>query len=803
VSNCVCIPGYFGETAFDCAPCPNNTFNRVEGLTNISGCLPCISNASSGFGSTDCRCDEGFFGSPARDVPCEWCPKNTYQPFTGRVDESSCTPCPGNFSFSRNASATCLCLAGYYGKPVEGMLCQSCGPHASSSAGSFYRSQCGCNDGFFGNLSDGNQTCDACPSNALSVFGSAFLSDCQCAPGFFGDPSRNVPCQACPNNASSLFGAQNFSDCFCVAGTFGSPADNVTCLSCPPNSFSLANSTDLSGCSCDAGFFGGYVPEPVPVREQLCWGNGTWVNGSWMNGSWINESWVNGSWSDSYWTLSLVNCTGASDAIVANGTNGTNWTNGTNGTNVRRLLASDSNLTNVNMTNVTFVPTNGTNGTNVTNMSVAETPVVVLGFCRSCPYGAVSTVGSTDQSSCVCSEGFYGDASGGEPCRRCPRMSTSPVGSTNISNCTCESGYYGNPERNVTCLPCPANSDSPAGSDLKTNCSCNAGFYGDASVFNSTGACSRCPAGTYNPFTDQVSPSLCIGCPSNSSSAPASVAVSECACNAGFFGRLGVGDTCTPCAVNTYNPNTGRPFSRACKSCPRNAVTLMEARTSLSDCLCDYGHYRSMIAARVYCLQCPQNTYGASLDQTSVLNCSSCPRNSTALPGSRNYTDCTCNAGFERGDDGFSCAPCPNNTYSPVAGSVCTPCPPNSNASGSANTLCSCSAGYYGMTPSSLSCQACPPGTYNPVAGIRDMTECRACPTGSATLAPATLTDALCVCAPGYYGDVGGCTACAAGKFNALANQTTADACIACPGNTTSLGASAMCGVLVNGTLIV
>jgi hypothetical protein len=59
-------------------------------------------------------------------------------------------------------------------------------------------------------------------------------------------------------------------------------------------------------------------------------------------------------------------------------------------------------------------------------------------------------------------------------------------------------------------------------------------------------------------------------------------------------------------------------------------------------------------------------------------HCIDCPAHSTAVFGSSDVTNCTCNAGFT-GPNGGHCSPCPVAKYKDSPGSsACHSCPPNS-----------------------------------------------------------------------------------------------------------------------------
>ena len=65
-----CPVGTYKDTtgALPCTLCPRNTYSRVVGATSMFTCRPCGDSSQSDFGSTECLCDDGFYGNA--DVAC-------------------------------------------------------------------------------------------------------------------------------------------------------------------------------------------------------------------------------------------------------------------------------------------------------------------------------------------------------------------------------------------------------------------------------------------------------------------------------------------------------------------------------------------------------------------------------------------------------------------------------------------------------------------------------------------------------------------------------------------------------------
>lgn len=82
----------------------------------------------------------------------------------------------------------------------------------------------------------------------------------------------------------------------------------------------------------------------------------------------------------------------------------------------------------------------------------------------------------------------------------------------------------------TVCEPCPIGTYS-LGLDTAQCEPCPAGTFAN----EGQAQCDVCPTGTYNPNPGRSS---CLPCPVNSTSNEASVQVTECFCEAGFFGRI-------------------------------------------------------------------------------------------------------------------------------------------------------------------------------------------------------------------------------------------------------------------------
>lgn len=308
------------------------------------------------------------------------------------------------------------------------------------------------------------------------------------------------------------------------------------------------------------------------------------------------------------------------------------------------------------------------------------------------------------------------------------------------------------------CTPCPSIGTGPAqtsvGADRSTNasCTCNAGYAGP----NRGGPCIACPMGTYKDSKGSQACSacdygrftlaqasivctnpICKACPSNAISNETSAGLSDCTCQAGFYGNASRGMACAVCPAGSHGPESAR--SRAdclcnqgyygdpgrnitCRACPANSAprsSVLRPRF-IQNCTCNAGYYGSPTPfSNPACQACPIGTYNANLGLPALSNCTACPLHSTSTPASSRRGNCVCLKGFfgNLASDGFLCQQCPPNTYGPTLGALtqglCRFCPQNSAVHGGAVAIsvfdCTCNQGYSAMFNATHQlCRACP-----------------------------------------------------------------------------------------------
>lgn len=269
-------------------------------------------------------------------------------------------------------------------------------------------------------------------------------------------------------------------------------------------------------------------------------------------------------------------------------------------------------------------------------------------------------------------------------------------------------------------------------------------------------------------------------CPMYTLSAPGSKSQTDCFCQAGYYGSVGVGDytgysPCSICPVNYYctggnaltvcpdgyKSSAGASVCTPCGtgeicsggqvgSCPDNSYAA-DAVADVSQCLCVAGYYG--IAPN--CTLCTPGYYcPGGHNQTA------CTSNAVSPAGSTDSTQCFCDRGYY-GVQNTDCTQCPEGSWCWTG--IQNACPANMNSplGSSYQSNCSCNPGYTGANGGP--CSACSAGAYKETQGTD---ECTTCGAGTSSTALAATTAATCA-------------ACAAGSYNPSAAQTACQPCAA------------------------
>ena len=275
-SDCVCIPGSFGDGLTDCQLCSPGSYAPSYNLTE---CLPCPTSSTSPEGSVDlsaCVCTQGH---ELVNGTCQACPIGKYKNVTG---DHACTECPFGSTTDGNASldlSDCQCSLGYFASST-GIECTACpvGEYADNLASTSCK-VCAATSppgspGFTTTIGEGSTSIDDCVCEAGYAGGDS-VACTPCPNATFKAVASNGDCSLCPRGTTGPRGANSSTQCECQESTIASEdgtaclcrpdfyvnpdADNDIinyCLACPDLSTSPVNTTTIDGCKCRPGSFG-------------------------------------------------------------------------------------------------------------------------------------------------------------------------------------------------------------------------------------------------------------------------------------------------------------------------------------------------------------------------------------------------------------------------------------------------------------------------------------------------------------------------------------------------------------------
>jgi serine/threonine-protein kinase len=282
----------------------------------------------------------------------------------------------------------------------------------------------------------------------------------------------------------------------------------------------------------------------------------------------------------------------------------------------------------------------------------------------------------TSGSFCTTSSGSGGGQYNYGVSGACPAGTYSGVGA---SSCTgCPAGTFSANTSSSSCLTCPPATYSIARntSCLYTSSTCPPGTYA-----NSTAACERCPAGSYNSFEGGASSSACQSCAAGAFQ-PSTGQTSCSFCPAGTYSAGGAAScsTCTAgsycpgasnavaCAGGTFNPNSGSVSEKACALCPPGSFSSAEGQA--------------------YCLGvCPAGKFNPIEGSTSGSSCRDCPPGSFCFEGAASPYPCS--AGYYGDSAGLTTSVCSSACSAPPGSG----CPAGSTSPLNATQLCA--PGFY------------------------------------------------------------------------------------------------------------
>lgn len=212
-------------------------------------------------------CPAGTYKVSDENTPCINCGAGKYRLVPAATAESNCIACPANtFSFSASTLKTnCSCNAGY-AAPEDGVDCVACAAGSyKTTVGVGTCTNCAANE-YSTTPAQVVSTCSSCPLFSKAPAGSNEASDCQCNAGYSG--ANGQTCLACVQgtykpsdgpSACTLCGNNTYSPA--VAATAAS-----VCVPCQSNSRSLMGSTRPGDCKC----LRGYLTNNLGMANATC-----------------------------------------------------------------------------------------------------------------------------------------------------------------------------------------------------------------------------------------------------------------------------------------------------------------------------------------------------------------------------------------------------------------------------------------------------------------------------------------------------------------------------------------------------
>ncbi|KAG2373244.1 hypothetical protein C9374_012347 [Naegleria lovaniensis] len=279
VSDCICLPGYYGELCedFDCFG-----INQANG-TSCSGNGICTAPDT-------CQCAETYYGVECESFYCFGVLKNETNVCSGH---GQCVE-----------SDTCACENGYQGPQCVHVCFGIDATHSQVCSGNGQcvgPDLCNCTSSYFvGNYCQNPISCFGIPFNDSSVCsgnGQCIEPDlCNCTSPYFGSNCQNLlSCLGILSNDSSVCSGNGqcvgLDQCNCTSPYFvGNYCQNpISCFGIPFNDSSVCSGNgqcvgpDL--CNCTSSYFvGNYCQNPiscfgVPFNDsRVCSGNGQCIN---------------------------------------------------------------------------------------------------------------------------------------------------------------------------------------------------------------------------------------------------------------------------------------------------------------------------------------------------------------------------------------------------------------------------------------------------------------------------------------------------------------------------------------------
>eukprot|EP00435_Cladocopium_sp_Y103_P034368 s881_g8.t2 len=226
---------------------------------------------------------------------------------------------------------------------------------------------------------------------------------------------------------------------------------------------------------------------------------------------------------------------------------------------------------------------------------------------------------------------------------------------------------------------------------------------------------------------------------------------------------------------------------------------------TLSDCRCPYGMQLQSTGGLAGCVKCAVGTYSSVVSDAACTQCVAGGAQLTTLfEGAISEAACTCSAGLVNVDpeNPSNCEECGLGSFC-LGGAHRQECGESQTTTGVVATSedqCLCAAGFFNELGI---CNACAPGRFKPEVAN---TQCAPCAAGNFSDAGQSQCD---VCQAGSYstGGMATCELCPAGRYLEDTAATSSDACLPCPvgkwSNVTGLSVATGCVECVTGSTTV
>ena len=614
-------PGHFSAlpNATLPMPCPPGQYQPIEGRTSCIACPPFSTSTAAGTACTPCPplqqagcpslsigniCGAGcglnqYYDSAKKT--CTTCPTGTLNPLDPcSTDPNVCTePIRRDFYILSNGSIV-RCASG-------------------TQATSDFSACMDCVAGWYSN--DQSKGCQPCPPGSISTSKRA-ISCTPCAPGYTtcssGSCTGQILCTSC--DLGTYAPVAGTPECLpCNAGFVANSYGSIGCKSCPPNTVAPANGMYLCNTTCNTtlGFYasqgdsvcsycaGGFINTscqkcglghylvPLPQRHCVQCPLGQ-VN---MNNP-QSESLASCTTCPSptaYASPDALQCIEAIPGYVPNGTFASPCPPGTyrNTTQTSCHLCAPGSI----------APLPGQ-----TSCASCDSGQYAANWgqsiCSLCPTGKVSVPSWGNSVGCEpCAPGSY--QTNGWLCTSCPKNFYCPGGGS--FGFACIPPQYTNNIGATACLTCPDWTSYDA-----VTSSCQPCAPGKFMRFIGQYICTKCPAGTYLPFSGSNSSSDCKQCPAGK--VAINMGTQQCNLCPSPGTTPSSSTHCTPCSPGSYNTDGG-----LCMLCPPGTYASGYGLTSCT--VCPAGTFQKAPTGGVACQTCPA---GSISDGSTGLECLSC-----------------------------------------------------------------------------------------------------------------------------------------------------------------------------------